>query len=117
MGGPSGSTIELTAQRGAIGCGECRPRHPSLRRLEPRPPGMTVAVEEWLKRIPRFTLAGDVATSSGAIAFGRLLAICCCSSLITAAGITVVDCGAAILLLHARWSICPPACIKSASSH
>ena len=84
----------------------------NLARLE-----MTVAVEEWLKRIPRFTLAGDVATSSGAIAFGRLLAICCCSSLITAAGITVVDCGAAILLLHARWSICPPACIKSASSH
>jgi hypothetical protein len=35
---------------------------------------MTVAVEEWLKRIPRFTLAGDAAWSEGTVRGPRQLA-------------------------------------------
>jgi len=34
-----------------------------------------VAVEEWLKRIPRFTLAGDVAWSEGTVRGPRQLPI------------------------------------------
>src|SRR5580692_8591262 len=47
-------------------------------------------------------------TSSGPFAFGWLLAICCWSSLITSAGITVVDCAIAVLRLYG---------IASASCH
>ena len=47
-------------------------------------------------------------TSSGPVAFGRLLAMCCWSSLITSAGITVVDCAVAVLRLYG---------IASASCH
>ena len=42
----------------------------NLARLE-----MTVAVEEWLKRIPRFTLAGDAAWSEGTVRGPRQLPI------------------------------------------
>ena len=36
---------------------------------------MTVAVEEWLKRVPRFTLAGEVAWSEGTVRDPRQLPI------------------------------------------
>jgi hypothetical protein len=47
-------------------------------------------------------------TSSGPFAVGWLLSICCWSSLITSAGITVVDCAIAVLRLYG---------IASASCH
>jgi hypothetical protein len=39
-------------------------------------------------------------TSSGLVAFGWLLAMCCWSSLITSAGITVVDCAIIVLRFY-----------------
>jgi hypothetical protein len=54
----------------AFGLGIHRCVGSNLARLE-----MTVAVEEWLKRIPRFTLAGDVAWSEGTVRGPRQLPI------------------------------------------
>ena len=47
----------------------------ALRRLEPRPPGNDRGGGGWLKRIPRFTLAGDVAWSEGTVRGPRQLPI------------------------------------------
>src|SRR5882672_4932199 len=54
----------------AFGLGIHRCVGSNLARME-----MTVAVEEWLKRIPRFTLAGDVAWSEGTVRGPRQLPI------------------------------------------
>jgi cytochrome P450 len=54
----------------AFGLGIHRCVGSNLARLE-----MTVAVEEWLKRIPRFTLAGDVTWSEGTVRGPRQLPI------------------------------------------
>jgi cytochrome P450 len=54
----------------AFGLGIHRCVGSNLARLE-----MTVAVEEWLKRIPHFTLAGDVAWSEGTVRGPRQLPI------------------------------------------
>src|SRR6266550_3470108 len=54
----------------AFGLGIHRCVGSNLARLE-----MTVAVEEWLKRIPRFTLAGDVSWSEGTVRGPRQLPI------------------------------------------
>src|SRR6202162_1069484 len=54
----------------AFGLGIHRCVGSNLARLE-----MTVAVEEWLKRIPRFTLEGDVAWSEGTVRGPRQLPI------------------------------------------
>jgi cytochrome P450 len=57
-------------QHAAFGLGIHRCVGSNLARLE-----MTVAVEEWLKRIPHFTLAGDVAWSEGTVRGPRQLPI------------------------------------------
>jgi cytochrome P450 len=63
--------IDRTENRhSAFGLGIHRCVGSNLARLE-----MTVAVEEWLKRIPRFTLAGDVAWSEGTVRGPRQLPI------------------------------------------
>jgi cytochrome P450 len=54
----------------AFGLGIHRCVGSNLARLE-----MTVAVEEWLKRIPRFTLASDAAWSEGTVRGPRQLPI------------------------------------------
>jgi len=54
----------------AFGLGIHRCVGSNLARLE-----MTVAVEEWLRRVPRFTLAGDVAWSEGTVRGPRQLLI------------------------------------------
>ena len=54
----------------AFGLGIHRCVGSNLARLE-----MTVAVEEWLKRIPSFTLAGDIAWSEGTVRGPRQLPI------------------------------------------
>jgi cytochrome P450 len=54
----------------AFGLGIHRCVGSNLARLE-----MTVAVEEWLKRIPRFTLAGDVGWSEGTVRGPRRLPV------------------------------------------
>jgi cytochrome P450 len=63
--------IDRTENRhSAFGLGIHRCVGSNLARLE-----MTVAVEEWLKRVPRFTLAGEVAWSEGTVRGPRQLPI------------------------------------------
>ena len=63
--------IDRTENRhSAFGLGIHRCVGSNLARLE-----MTVAVEEWLKRLPRFTLAGEVAWSEGTVRGPRQLPI------------------------------------------